>query len=151
VSLACVGAHRIWPLRTDGKVTHNIEATRTGVGGFHSHPDQLLPGTTGPPTGGGAAEGRGLRLRPCGALTPRRMLGVFVGSRARYYQDTGTIRRRRGRLPAGAELIPAQPQLHFAQLMVSLLNGLHLFEEWERGHPVGMATILQEVLRAAPA
>ena len=38
VSLATVGTHFICRY-DDGKVTHNIEATKTGGGGFHSHPD----------------------------------------------------------------------------------------------------------------
>jgi hypothetical protein len=40
VSLACVGSHLICRY-DDGKSTHNIEATRTGGGGFHSHPDDF--------------------------------------------------------------------------------------------------------------
>ena len=41
VSLACVKSHLICRY-DDGKVTHNIEATQAGYGGFKSDPDEYL-------------------------------------------------------------------------------------------------------------
>jgi hypothetical protein len=143
VSLACVGAHLICRY-DDGKVTHNIEATRTGVGGFHSHPDHYYLTMNKLPQ---KAKDCGSDLR---ALTPREMLGVFIGLRARHYENTGRTEAAGADYLLARSLFPRNRHLHFQQLMVSMLNGLDLFEEWERGHPVGVATLLQELLRAAP-
>src|SRR5262249_21654004 len=68
VSLACVGPHLI--LRYDNrKVAYNIEATRTGQGGFHSHPDHDYLRRYALPE---RAVRCGSDLR---ALSPREMLG----------------------------------------------------------------------------
>ena len=41
VSLACVASHFVCRY-DDGQVTHNIEATQSGHGGFRSDPDEYL-------------------------------------------------------------------------------------------------------------
>ena len=82
VSLACLQSHFL--LRyDDGNVTHNIESTQAGYGGFSSGTDdelmkryQLSP----------LAVSCGSDLR---ALTPRETLGAFVGLRGRHYRDIG--------------------------------------------------------------
>ena len=83
VSLSCVGSHLICRY-DDGKVTHNIEATQTGAGGFSSRSDaRYIEEYRIPPK----AVQIGSDLR---ALKPREMLGIFVGMRARHFRDIGS-------------------------------------------------------------
>jgi hypothetical protein len=82
VSLALAGWH-IFCRYDDGERIHNIEATKNGDGGFHSHPDDYYQERHGIPDG---AIDQGSDLR---ALRGRELLGLFVGMRGRFYQDTG--------------------------------------------------------------
>lgn len=143
VSLACVGSHLICRY-DDGKVTHNIEATRTGEGGFHSHPDDFYLHSHGLPR---KAVTCGSDLR---ALTPREMLGVFVGLRARHYEDTGSYAQAEPDYLLARHLFPKNRHLHFAQVMASVQNGMGMFEPNERGHPVELSSWLREIVAAAP-
>jgi hypothetical protein len=80
-SLACAHWH-VFCRFDDGRRTFNIEATKTGGGGFHSHPDAYYCEkylTSETMTSGGYLQ----------ALNPRELLGLFVGFRARHYQDMG--------------------------------------------------------------
>jgi hypothetical protein len=88
-SLACAGPHIICRY-DDGLVTFNIEATKNGGPGFHSHPDQfyideykIAPDAI--------REGSDLA-----ALRPRQLAGLFFSLRARHWQDTcrGHLERR---------------------------------------------------------
>ncbi len=81
VALACVGSHFICRY-DDGKKIYNIEATKTGSGGFHSHPDDYYLKEFRLPR---KAITCGSDLR---ALKPMEMLGIFIGLRARHFQDT---------------------------------------------------------------
>jgi len=83
-SLACAGWHVLCRY-DDGQRAFNIEATNTGGGGFHAHSDayyreryNLTPESV--------RSGSYLR-----ALSPRELLGLFVGFRARLHQDTGQV------------------------------------------------------------
>jgi Transglutaminase-like superfamily len=82
VSLACAGWHLLCRY-DDGQRTHNIEATNNGRGGFHSHPDDYYRQEYHLPA----------ESIQCGsdltALRPRQLLGLFVGLRARHWQDIG--------------------------------------------------------------
>jgi hypothetical protein len=87
VSLACVRSHYICRF-DDGQVTHNIEATQAGYGGFKAPPDDyyikeydLTP----------KAISSGSDLR---AVTPRELLGVFLGFRGRHMRAAGPRRSR---------------------------------------------------------
>ena len=94
VSLACVGAHLICRY-DDGKVTHNIEATKTGDHGFHSHPDEYY-----------LAEHR-LRFR-FASRDPHGNARNFLrpaGALFRGHRLPGAFRTR---LPARALAVPAQ-------------------------------------------
>ena len=82
VSLACVRSHYICRF-DDGTVTHNIEATQAGYGGFKSDPDEYLIEQHELPA---EAITSGSDLR---AVTPRELLGIFVGLRGRHMLDTG--------------------------------------------------------------
>jgi hypothetical protein len=81
-SLACAGWHVLCRY-DDGRRVFNIEATNTGKGGFHAHPDAYYRERYGL-TAESVRSGSYLR-----ALRPRELLGLFVGFRARLYQDTG--------------------------------------------------------------
>jgi hypothetical protein len=84
VSLACAGWH-LFCRFDDGEHTHNIEATNNGRGGFHSHPDDYYRQQYYLPE-------EAIR---CGsdlsALGLRQLLGLFVGIRARYWEDVGLL------------------------------------------------------------
>jgi Transglutaminase-like superfamily len=82
VSLACAGWHLLCRY-DDGQRTHNIEATNNGHGGFHSHPDDYYRQQYHLPDE--AIQG-GSDLT---ALRPRQLLGLFVGLRARHWDDIG--------------------------------------------------------------
>lgn len=143
VSLACVGSHLICRY-DDGTVTHNIAATKTGGGGFHSHPDHYYLEQYGLP----------LKAVRCGsdlrALTPRELLGVFVGLRGRHYEDCAQPDSAEPDYLLARYLFPRSRLLHYAQVMASVQNGMDLFEPSERGHPAELASWLQEVVRQAP-
>jgi hypothetical protein len=143
VSLACVGQHKICRY-DDGKVTHNIEATKTGGGGFHSHPDDYYLKNYRLP---GKAVECGSDLR---ALTPREMLGLFIGLRGRHFHNSGQSLLGETDYLLARSLFPRNRSLQFDQIMASIQNGMELFEDWERGHPVELASWLQEVVRVAP-
>jgi len=83
-SLACAGCHVLCRY-DDGARAFNIEATNTGKGGFHSHPDAYYRERYNL-TAESVRSGSSLR-----ALSPRELLGLFVGFRARLYQDTGLV------------------------------------------------------------
>ncbi|MCI0642631.1 MAG: hypothetical protein L0Y72_00265 [Gemmataceae bacterium] len=143
VSLACVDSHYICCYH-DGKVTHNIEATKTGVGGFQSHPDEYylryyrLPNKA-------VTCGSDLRV-----LTPREMLGVFVGFRARHYENTNRESLAERDYLLARWLFPNNRLLHFAQFQNSVQYAMSLFEPGERGHPDELATWLGELVQRAP-
>lgn len=143
VALACVGAHIICRY-DDGKVTHNIEATKNGGGGFHSHPDEYylyehrLPEKA-------VASGSDLR-----ALTPTEMLGVFIGLRARHFVDTNRNDLAETDYLFARALFPNSRHLHFVQTMASLQYALNLFDLYEAGHPLEVSAWLRDMLCMEP-
>jgi hypothetical protein len=84
VSLACARWH-ILCRYDDGKVTHNIEATNNGQGGFSAPPDVYYLKEYGIP------EWAVLTGSDLTALRPRELLGLFVSLRARHWLDTGRL------------------------------------------------------------
>lgn len=140
VSLACVGSHFICRY-DDGIVTHNIEATKTGDHGFHSHPDGYYLREHRLPS---KAITCGSDLR---AVTPIELLGIFFGLRARYFADNNQPERSEPDYLLARSLFPRNRHLQFAQVMVSVQAGMDLFEPDEPGHPVELSTWLQEVVR----
>ena len=99
VALAVAGWHVLCRY-DDGTKTHNIEATRTGGGGFHSHPDHEYRERYGI-SERDVASGSDLT-----ALDARRMLGLFVGFRARYWQDVGQFEQARNDYDLARSLFP---------------------------------------------
>ena len=140
VSLACASSH-FFCRYDDGEVTHNIEATTLGRGGFRSHPDEYY---------------RELYHVPqiaveCGSdlcsVTPCKMLGLFISIRALHF---GTIRQMREAelgLLLARHLFPQNRILYNSQMEVSLQRGLRMFERGENGHPENVGRKLREWLR----
>jgi hypothetical protein len=143
VSLAAVGSHLICRY-DDGQVTHNIEATRTGGGGFHSHPDSYYLRAYGLPP----------KTVTCGsdlrALTPREMLGIFFGLRGRHFQDVGQHGLAEQDYLVARGLFPCSRYLHYVEVMASVQSAMDLFDVGERGHPVDLAEWLGQLVRSAP-
>lgn len=143
VSLACVWSHFICRY-DDGHVTHNIEATKNGGGGFHSHPDEYyIQEYKLPPQ----AVESGSDLR---ALTPREMLGVFIGLRGRHYQDIGEYDLSEVDFLLARSLFPNNRYLHFAQIMASIQQGALLFHPAEAGHPRELSDWLRHLVATEP-
>jgi hypothetical protein len=142
VSLACVGSHFICRY-DDGKVTHNIEATKNGAGGFHSHPDDYYLREHHLPQ---KAVTCGSDLR---AVTPREMLGLFVGIRARFFENTRRLEEAETDYLLARYLFPRNRQLYVSHKLVSLQCGLDRFEPGEAGHGTWVAWLVQEMLQTS--
>jgi hypothetical protein len=146
VRLACVGSHFI-ARYDDGTKVFNIEATLTGDGpgrGFSSPPDEHYLKEYGLPQ---RAVDCGSDLR---AITPREMLGVFVGLRARHLENINCFPEAEPDYLLARYLFPKNRQLYISQNQTSVQCSMDLFEPHEKGHPVELARWLQEVVRVAP-
>jgi hypothetical protein len=142
LSLACASNH-LFCRYDDGEVTHNIEATAFGRGGFRSHPDAYYRRQYRIPE---VAVACGSELR---ALTPREMLGVFLGVRAHHRVRARRFRAAEEDLLLARHLFPRSRSLYGAQMNLSLERGLYLFGQGEEGHPGNMARKLVGWLREA--
>lgn len=126
----------------DGQSVYNLEATAAGSGGWGAFDDAYFIAMENLPR---KALACGFDLR---AVTPREMLGLFIGLRARYLENTYCFdEAERDYLQARA-LFPSNRQLHFQQLQLSLQQGADYFEPGERSHPSETAAWLLEVCRA---
>lgn len=140
VSLACVGSHCICRY-DDGEVTHNIETTDMGRGGFSSRTDAQYCSEYDVPE---KAIRCGSDLR---AVTPREMLGLFVGLRARHFDNTGRFAEAERDYLLARYLFPQNRHLYNAQVETSIQNSVELFEPFEKGHPRDLAEWLQHFSR----
>ncbi len=145
VSLACVNSH-FFCRYDDGLITHNIEATQSGHGGFSSPTDEFLIETKKLPM---AAIVSGSDLR---AFRPREVLGQFIGLRARHLQDVGKSERNEVKLIASEtdwllarQLCPTSRHLYKNQMVATTMRGNSLFEPHEAGHPLTYAGCLEEL------
>ncbi len=137
VSLACVGSHFI--LRyDDGKVTHNLEATQSGFGGFKSDPDDYLIRHDNLPS---IAVTSGSDLH---AMTPREMLGAFISLRGRHMHDSGQIREAQLDYLLARWLYPNNRRIYRDLMALIVPDGARLFEPWEIGSPEDLAKVLAE-------
>lgn len=137
VSLACVKSHLICRY-DDGKVTHNIEATQAGFGGFKSDPDEyLIERFQLPPVA--IASGSDLR-----ALTPRETLGVFVGLKARHMRDIGQVEEAQADYLLARWLFPNSRRLYIDSMALTVPYGVKLFDPGEIGSPESLAEWLVE-------
>jgi hypothetical protein len=142
VSLVCVGAHNICRY-DDGEVIHNIEASSAEGGGFQSPPDDYYVKAYRLPA---KAIRCGSDLR---AITPREMLGVFLGFRARHLDDTGRYADAETDYLLARHLFPRNRNLAIAQHQASVQRYADLFEPNEKGHPVELADWLERVVKVA--
>jgi hypothetical protein len=142
VSLACVGSHFICRF-DDGEVTHNIEATKNGGGGFHSHPDDYYLKEHQLPH---KAITCGSDLR---AVSPREMLGLFFGLRARHLENTDRHVEAEPDYLLARYLFPRNRNLYVAQNQTSIQCSMDLLEPGEKGHPAELLTWLQDVVAMA--
>jgi hypothetical protein len=144
VGLACVGSHFI-ARYDDGTKVFNIEATLTGEGhGFSSPPDEHYLKEYDLPQ---RAVDCGSDLR---AITPREMLGVFSGLRARHLENINCFPEAEPDYLLARYLFPKNRQLYINQNQTSVQCSIDLFEPSEKGHPIELTRWLQEVVRVAP-
>lgn len=142
VSLACIGSHFICRF-DDGSKIINVEATDTGRGGFATPTDERLLENNQLP----------LKAVECGSdlrcLTSREMLGIFIGLRARHYDNIERFSEAERDYMLARYFFPQNRQLYFQQNQISVQVSMNLFEPGEPGHPTELASWLQEVVCAA--
>jgi hypothetical protein len=142
VSLACVRSHYICRY-DDGTVTHNIEATQAGYGGFKSDPDAYLIKQYELPT---KAISSGSDLR---AVTPRELLGIFVGLRGRHMRDTDRVEEAELDYLLARHLFPSNRKLYIDAMATAVQRSERLFEPGELGSPQSLADWLSTQYRVA--
>jgi hypothetical protein len=143
VSLACVGSHNVVRY-DDGDVIYNIEATNSGEGRLGSPPDAHYIDRWELPR---KALGCGSDL---GSITPRQMLGTFFGLRARHLECIDSFAQAELDWLLARYLFPNNRALHFLQLRSAVRSATELFEPYEAGHPIELASFLQQVVRRLP-
>lgn len=116
VTLACVKSHLVCRY-DDGTVTHNIEATQAGYGGFKSDPDDYLIERYGLPP---VAVRSGSDLT---SLSARQVLGVFIGFRGRHMRDTGRYEEAELDYLLARRLFPNSRSLYRDQMGLALPRG----------------------------
>lgn len=125
-------------------VTHNIETTDTGRGGFSSQTDEFIL----------AKHKVAPKAQTCGsdlrAVTPHEMLGLFLGDRARHFENTDRWDEAERDYLLARHLFPKNRSLYIAQNQVSVQQSMKLFEPDEKGHPVEVADWLRQVVHVAP-
>ena len=143
-SLAAAKSHLVCRY-DDGQVTHNIEATQTGLGGFGNPTDEWLSRTHDLPQ---IAVTSGSDLR---AITVREMLGMFVGFRGRHMRDTGRIGEAERDYLLARGLFPTNRRLFVDAQTLTLDRGETLFDPWEEqfARPAHPPPHLREKVEAA--
>jgi hypothetical protein len=137
VSLACAGSHYLLRF-DDGQVSHNIEATQAGYGGFKSDPDdELMRNFQLPPI----AVQCGSDLR---ALTAREVLGAFIGLRARHMRDTGRLTEALSDYTLARWLYPSSRRLYIDAMLLTLKQSWSLFVNGETGSARSVFNLLLE-------
>lgn len=140
MSLACVRSHYICRY-DDGTVTHNIEATQAGYGGFKSDPDEYLIDRYELPS---KAISSGSDLR---AVRPRELLGIFVGLRGRHMRDTRRLDEAERDYLLARHLFPSSRRLYIDSTAVAVKRSERLFEPGEVGSPQSFADWLNAQYR----
>jgi hypothetical protein len=140
VSLACVRSHYVCRY-DDGRVTYNIEATQAGYSGFKSDPDEYLIEQYELPA---KAISSGSDLR---AVTPRELLGIFVGCRARHMWDTDRLDEAERDFLLARYLFPSNRKLYSGATEVTVQRSVRLFEPGEVGSPQSLADWLHAKYR----
>ena len=122
VSLACVGAHHIARYQR-GSTAYNIEASSIGADGdfscsgddFYCKEYQISP--TGIACGSD--------LRP---VTPREMLALFLGARARHLENTNRMEESEPDYLLARALFPKNRYLYISENQVSVQCSMVMFE-----------------------
>ncbi len=144
VSLAAVKSHYV--LRyDDGRVTYNIEATQAGYGGFKSDSDEYLMKQYDLPL---VAVSSGSDLR---AVTPREMLGIFIGLRGRHMRDVGQGEEAESSYLLARHLFPTNRRLYVDALAVIGPRGATLFAPGEIGAPDSFQFLARDSAATAAA
>jgi hypothetical protein len=138
VSMACVCGHYICRY-DDGRMTHNIEPTQAGQGGFKSDPDDYLVAHWNLPP---KAITCGSDLR---AVNPRELLGLFVGFRARHNRDSGRLALAERDYLLARYLFPEYRRNSREQMAATARCNVSRFEEDEPGHPANLWALGVEV------
>ena len=128
VSIACAQSHYISRF-DDGEVIYNIEATNTRAGTFDSEPDSEYIERFNL-TKKAIACGSDLRR-----LTAREMLGTFLVSRARHFQDIGDWENSDLSYSLSRAVFPKYRKGYIAAMVHTMRRGEQLFEADEVGHP----------------
>ena len=139
----CLANNRLFCRYDDGEVTHNIEATAFGRGGFRSHPDEYYREQYRISE---TAVSCGSDLR---AVTAREMLGLFIAIRAMHFAILRQMREAEAGLLLARSLFPHNRLLYGSQMEASIQCGLRLFDWGEGGHPANVGRNLRERLHAA--
>jgi len=133
-----VGVQRKRPCRIENR------GLRLGRGGFSSQTDEYILDK----------HGLSVKAQQCGsdlrAVTPREMLGLFLGCRARHLENTNWVAEAEQDYLLARYLFPRNRQLYIAQNEVSIHCSTDLFEPHEKGHPVELALLLRQLVQIAP-
>ncbi|MGH7926306.1 MAG: transglutaminase family protein [Candidatus Binatia bacterium] len=143
VFLATVRSHNICRYEDD-EVCYNIDASNIGRGGFSSPSDEFYM----------TEYNLSRKAIDCGsdlrALSPRETLGIVIGLRARHLENIGLMAEPESDYLLARYLFPQSRVLYDGQMQNSVQYSMDLFEPHEKGHPVELASWLQEVVRMAP-
>jgi hypothetical protein len=140
VSLACLGSHFL-ARYDDGKVVHNLEVTQVDRGGVASDTDDeyIQRGEVS------------LQAIRCGsdlrAVTPREMLGLFVGLRGRHFENTRQFVPAEPDFLLARYLFPNHRHLHTVQWQNTFWYAERLFEPGEKGSTGFLMQWVDEVAR----
>lgn len=117
----------------DGAAVYNIESTDTGNGTFSAADDTLQMSYMNVP----------VIAQKCGSdfksATPREMLGLFVGLRARHLDDIACVAEAEQDYLLARYLFPQNRYLYERQTAASVRCSLGRFDPHEQGHPIGLA------------
>lgn len=137
MSLACVNNHQVCRF-DDGEVVYNIEATQTGAGGFSAPSDAYyIQYYSLPPKA--ISSGSDLRT-----LTPRELLGIFLGFRGRHMRDTDRRAEAEPDYLLARYLFPSNRKLYIQATEISVRRSLERFEPDETGAPASLADWLNQ-------
>ena len=135
VSIACAQSHYLSRF-DDGEVIHNIEATNTRPGTFDSEPDSEYI----------KRFNLTKKAIECGSdlrrLTAREMLGTFLVSRARHFQDIGDWENSDFNYSLSRALFPKYRKGFIAAMVRTMRRGEQLFDPDETGHPKSLFPLI---------
>ena len=132
VSLASVHSHTVCRF-DNGEVTHNLEATDTGRGGFAIGSDKEYAEKFDLSQ---RALDRSMELK---SMTAREMLGYFISLRGRHYADIRQMGKADRDYALARSIIPNHRRTYMAAVQAAVGKGHWLFSPGEVGHPISLA------------